>query len=182
MQENIQQLRAQIAERDKELMEEASRADGPLKQRMLQSRARLAEVEQKREQLAVQTQELRAKVNDMTRLFEEEREKFENVRGEQQAARQALEHADSALRNLQASQENALNRFGNFAANIVMAIDREKGWKQKPVSLSRHGSEKAWAESAKTRRLDHSVTISSSRTPSGPKCASLSAVIGSTPS
>lgn len=135
MQEDIQQLRAQVLERDKELMEEASRADGPLKQRMLQSRQQLAQIVQQREQLAAQTQEYRAKVIEMTRLFEEERARFENVRGEQHAARQALEQADSALRNLQASQENALNRFGDFAANIVMAIDRETGWRQKPVSF-----------------------------------------------
>jgi len=103
---------------------------------MMESRAKLERLDQQREELTVTVQTNRDKGVEVAKLFEQERDKYDEAKREQNIARQAFEHADTAIRNLQASQENSLNRFGNFAANIVAAIDREKGWRQKPVSPS----------------------------------------------
>lgn len=133
MQETIKALRDQITAREKELQEASSRADGPLRQRMLESRARLQEVEAKREQLTTKIEEVRATAAEAARLFDEERPKFEAVKNEQGQARYAFEQAETSLRNIAASQENSLNRFGPHAAAIAAAIDRDNGWVSKPV-------------------------------------------------
>lgn len=134
MQENITALRAQVEQRDKELLEEQSKVEGSLREKIIRSREKLAQVNQQREELTNKVQESRQQATEVGRLFEEERSKLDGVKRDQDVARKAFEQADAAIRNLQASQENTLNRFGNFAANIVMAIERERGWRQKPVS------------------------------------------------
>lgn len=139
MQEQMKMLREQIAARDKELEEVQSRADGPLRRKMEESRAKLRQVDERREELTAKVEAAREKAVEMTKLFEEERSKFEPVKMEQSQAKHALEQAETSLRNLQASQENSLNRFGPFAAAIVAAIDRERGWKQKPVRTLANG-------------------------------------------
>lgn len=133
MQENMRILREQIAARDKELEEAQSREDGPLRRKLEESRARIQQVDQRRDELTAKVAEFRTKVDEMGRLFDEERGKFDAVRREQDQAKYAFEQAETAIRNLQASQENSLNRFGPHAASIVAAIDRERGWKSKPV-------------------------------------------------
>lgn len=133
MQENIQRLRNVIAARDRDLLEAQSKADGPLRQKMIESRARLDEVNQSREDLGSKVTLRREKAVEMTRLIDEERGKWEHVKREQEIAKQAFEQAETQIRSIQASQENTLNRFGNYAANIVQAIERERGWRHKPV-------------------------------------------------
>jgi len=140
MQETAQTLRNQIAQYDRELQEVQSRAEGPLRQKMEQSRVRLQQVEGGLEESRGILAQKRAQALEAAQQQQQAREPFENIRSEQAAAQRDITQADDFLRSLQASQENSLNAFGPSAAKIVEAIDRERGWRQKPVSLRLHAS------------------------------------------
>lgn len=149
----IQDIEKQIAEQHKLIREEdakvAANSDGS-RQEMSERMATLnAESETLRQDLMSMDRQL----TDMNRQGAETQKQTDELDGEIQAARQAWEHINSRAQHIQRTNGNRLAAYGNHAATLVNAIDRERGWVNQPLGpLGRycHIVEKEWAQVIET--------------------------------
>lgn len=135
MKSNVVRLQSQVKQHDRDLVEAQKQTDDVLRAQLEEQENKLRNLDAQKANIDNALQASRDKLQQAETTIARNRPEFEGARQEQDAARRAMDQADSYLRNLQASQQNGLNVYGQHAAAIVAAIDRDGGWRQRPVGL-----------------------------------------------
>ena len=134
MLENVSRLTGTLRHYDEQIEGARKFMDGSSREKQQRAKTALSEVDADIDKYTTKVAEARTTAAELDHEIDQVRNTFEGAKSEIGPARQSVEHAEAMIRGINSRKSNALNAFGQHASQIMQLIDKESGWREKPVS------------------------------------------------
>lgn len=133
---NIKRLDEQIKSLDEQIEGARKLLDGSGREKADRARANLEKCDQQIRETQTTIGNKNSEKHKLDQDIARVREQQETTRVEIIGAKHAYERADATYKSYESQRRNPMSAFGPNTEQIIQAIERERGWIEKPVSPS----------------------------------------------